>query len=132
MNRFYRETLGLELLALFKAPHTNNNNYKDNFNYKVFESFFCVCSHYNYKDKKIQTTIITMFLIPSQSHFYDARTTIKCFQPIQIKFRGEVMTSLAEELITEVQKKPGTFWQKPFLLQKCRRACMLFAFLDSQ
>ncbi len=87
-----------------------------------------MCSHYNYKDKKIQTTIITMFLIPSQSHFYDVRTTIKCFQPIQIKFRGEVMTSLAEELITEAQENPALFDKG----QPVTDTSKVFAFLDCQ
>ncbi len=92
-------------------------------------------SHYNYNDKNIQATTITIFLIPSQSDFLEAWTMIKHFQPIKMKFKGK---GRALHLFTHTSRsngaarrransrsaeKPGTFWQRPFLLQKCCHAC---------
>ncbi len=63
-----------------------------------------MCSHYNCNDKNIQTTTTMLFLIPSQSDFFDARTTIKCLQPFKMKFKGK---GRAFDLFTHTSRSNG-------------------------
>ncbi len=66
-------------------------------------------SHYNYNDKNIQTTTVTVFLIPSRSNIFEARTTTKHFQPIKIEFKGQGcafhFTSMPAEVMAQLAKQ---------------------------